>query len=272
MLMLFCKVSNSNRIRGNLVLLYSKEFLILRALMKLLLDFGNTFVKAAVSDGGSLTEFYCGPATLSRLKSALSDRSADGGMWCAVKPVSADICAWMREMGLVQLTHTTAIPVRNLYSTPETLGMDRLAAAVGAWSMHPEGDKLVIDAGTAITVDFVSADGAYHGGNIAPGIGLRFKALHEFTGALPLVDPDGALPYFGSDTETAIRSGVINGVQNELEGYISHLKTQYPSLLVFLTGGDSEHFVIKGKCPIFAVQSLVLQGLDCILKYNEQKN
>lgn len=238
--------------------------------MKLLLDFGNTCVKAAVSDGDLIRDVYCGPVELERLQDSLSGIRIDGGMWCSVRPVPSSVAEWMQEIRLVRLTHETPIPIKNSYRTPETLGMDRLAAAVGAWAMHPEGDKLVIDAGTAVTFDFVSSDGEFRGGNIAPGIGLRFKALHEHTGALPLVGSDGDCPLFGYDTQTAIRSGVVNGIANEIAGYISHLEAQSPSLLVFLTGGDSEHFVLKGKTPIFAVHNLVFRGMACILSYNEE--
>ena len=148
--------------------------------------------------------------------------------------------------------------------------MDRLAAAVGAWSIQPGHDLLVVDAGTAITYDFVSADGTYRGGNIAPGIELRLRSLHEHTGALPLVKAKGDAPMFGTDTETAIRSGVINGVRKELEGYVNELRSIYPSLLVFLTGGDAEFFDIKAKSTTFAVPDLVLRGLARITEFNEK--
>jgi len=141
---------------------------------------------------------------------------------------------------------------------------------VGAWSMQPGHDILVVDAGTAITYDFVSADGVYKGGNIAPGVSLRFKSLHDHTGSLPLVDSGGDIPLFGYDTETAIRSGVINGVRKELDGYLAELGSIYPSLLVFLTGGDAEFFDIKAKSTTFAVPDLVLRGLARIFEYNEK--
>lgn len=136
--------------------------------------------------------------------------------------------------------------------------------------MKPGHDLLVVDAGTAVTYDFVSADGIYKGGNIAPGIELRFKSLHEHTGALPLVGTQGDVPMFGRDTETAIRSGVINGIRKELDGYETELRSIYPSLLVFLTGGDADFFDIKAKSTIFAVPELVLHGLARIVEYNEK--
>ncbi|MBR4793674.1 MAG: type III pantothenate kinase [Bacteroidaceae bacterium] len=226
--------------------------------MILLADFGNTRVKAAVLENGRL-----------RHVDDMMKVDVDGGMWCSVHPLEPGIVEWMTAHGMKQLTSDIPIPLKNAYSSPATLGMDRLAAAVGAWSLKPDNDLLVVDAGTAVTFDFVSADGTYKGGNIAPGISLRLKSLHEHTGALPLVSARGDTPMFGSDTETAIRSGVINGLRHELDGYISELRSIYPSLLVFLTGGDAEFFDIKAKSSTFAVPDLVLSGLARIAQYNE---
>jgi len=236
--------------------------------MTLLVDFGNTRVKAAVKDGGKMRHIYSGEASLRNLMSATQGLDIRGGMWCSVHPVDKTLTDWMFSLGMIPLAPSVPIPLTNAYSAPESLGMDRLAAAVGAYSMQPGHNLLVIDAGTAITYDFVSADGVYHGGNIAPGAALRFKSLHENTGALPLVDHKGDVPMLGNDTVTAIRSGVINGIRHEIEGYIRELDSLYPSLLVFLTGGDADCFDIKGKCATFVVPSLVLEGLARIVDYN----
>ena len=238
--------------------------------MKLLLDFGNTRVKAAVYDGVNLRSIYSGPASPELLSEAVSGMQTDGGMWCSVQTLDSAVSRWMTGQGLVPLTCSTPVPIKNGYSSPSTLGMDRLAAAVGAWSMNPGHDMLVIDAGTAVTCDFISAGGEYKGGNIAPGIGLRLKSLHEHTGALPMVKAEGDVPLLGYDTETAIRSGVVNGIRYELDGFISDLRSKYPELLVFLTGGDAEFFDIKAKSSIFAVPNLVLRGLARIVEFNEK--
>lgn len=238
--------------------------------MTLLLDFGNTRVKAAVLEDGMPRQVYCGPVHVRQLSDAVAGMDIDGGMWCSVHKLQPELTEWMTGLGLVPLTCATPVPIGSSYSTPQTLGMDRLAAAVGAWSMYPGHDLLVIDAGTAITYDLVSSDGVYRGGNITPGVHLRLKALHEHTGALPLVDRDGDIPLLGYDTETAIRSGVLNGIRHELNGYIEDLAAVYPSLLVFLTGGDAEFFDIKAKSSIFAVPDLVLRGLARIVEYNER--
>jgi len=238
--------------------------------MTLLADFGNTRVKVAVFDGDVLRQVYSGPVLAESLSQAVEGMEIDKGMWCSVHPLDHDIREWMISHGLTPLTVSTPVPIRNDYSTRATLGMDRLAAAVGAWSMKPGRDLLVIDAGTAVTYDFISADGVFKGGNIAPGIDLRLKALHEHTGALPMVEVQGCTPMLGNDTETAIRSGVLNGVRYEIEGYIRELEPLYPSLLVFLTGGDADFFDIKAKSRTFAVPDLVLRGLARIVEYNEK--
>ena len=237
--------------------------------MTLLADFGNTRVKVAVWDGGVLRQVYCGPVLLESLSKAVEGMDIDKGMWCSVHPLDHDVREWMFSLGLTPLTASTPVPIRNDYSTRATLGMDRLAAAVGAWSMQPGQNLFVIDAGTAVTYDLISADGIFKGGNIAPGIELRLKALHEHTGALPMVPVQGSAPMLGNDTETAIRSGVLNGVRYEIEGYIRELESLYPSLLVFLTGGNADFFDIKAKSRTFAVPDLVLRGLARIVEYNE---
>ena len=166
---------------------------------------------------------------------------------------------------VVRFNSSTPLPLEINYRTPGTLGSDRLAAAVGAWNDAPGRNLLVIDAGTAITIDFVGKDGKYNGGNIAPGIKMRLRALHEYTSRLPMVDKEGDTPTIGHDTETAIRSGVINGVCHEIEGYIDEFKQKYCDLLVFLTGGDEKPLKNRIKNCIFADKYLVAKGLNRIL-------
>lgn len=151
------------------------------------------------------------------------------------------------------------------YSTPETLGSDRIAAAVGAWNEKPGSNMLIIDAGSAITIDFVDRQGTYRGGNITPGIKMRLMALHEFTGRLPMVEKEGDTPCLGYSTETAIRSGVIKGICHEIDGYINEIKDKYGDVLVFLTGGDEKTLKNRIKNRIFADKFLVAKGLNRIL-------
>ena len=169
---------------------------------------------------------------------------------------------------LISLSHLTPLPIRSSYQTPETLGKDRLAAVVGAASLQPETDLLVIDAGTAVTYDFIDASGVYHGGNIAPGVEMRLKALHTFTQKLPLVKIDTNVDFLGKDTQSAIQAGVLYGIVLEIDGYIERLMLKYPKLSVFLTGGSAVLFDNKLKSRIFADKNLVLTGLNRILQHN----
>ena len=169
---------------------------------------------------------------------------------------------------VIFLDHTTPIPIDNLYSTPETLGPDRLAASIGANALCPYSDILVIDMGTAITYDYVNANGQYLGGNISPGIEMRFKALHDFTAKLPLVDKSGTLNAIGSNTEEAIRAGVILGMKHEVEGYIREFLSKNSHVSVFLTGGDSINFDDTLKKYTFAYKFLVQEGLAEVFHYN----
>ena len=240
-------------------LYFRAKLAIFALIMKLFADIGNSLLKASVSDGPGQRLVYQGPAESGSLMDSLRNLDIDGGLWCSVRPIEEGLVSLFESLGVTRFTAATPVPLRNRYLTPDTLGMDRLAAAVGAWSMKKDGNLLVVDAGTAVTFDMVTMDGDFLGGNIAPGIDLRFKALHEHTGALPLVGRDGAAPMFGRNTEEAIRSGVIRGLRNELKGYIAVLKREYKPLFVFLTGGDSHFFDMN----------LVLTGLESIFRYNE---
>ena len=173
-----------------------------------------------------------------------------------------------RVKTFIELSAQTPIPVANAYKTPETLGKDRLAAVIGASFLKPDTDVLVIDAGSAITYDFIDRNKIYHGGNISPGVDLRFRALHEFTERLPLVETQPENPFLGNDTQSAIHAGVINGIIFEMDGYIDRLRVEYHELSTFLTGGSAIYFANKLKNAIFANTNLVLIGLNRILQYN----
>lgn len=163
------------------------------------------------------------------------------------------------------MSSDTPIPLKIKYRTPHTLGSDRLAAAIGAQGEAPGRNILVIDAGSAITIDFVDADGHFWGGNISPGVKMRLTALHQQTSRLPLISKEGETPTLGYDTETAIRSGVIRGICHEIDGYIYEFREKYPDVLVFLTGGDEKTLIGNIKNRIFADKFLVAKGLNRIL-------
>jgi len=169
----------------------------------------------------------------------------------------------------VLFDHLTPVPIVNDYESPETLGLDRLAAAVGAVSLCPDRDLLIIDAGSAITYDVVTADGHYQGGNIAPGLKMRFHILHQRTKKLPLVEADeqGLIPLFGRNTRDAILAGVVRGIGFEVKGYIRTLTERGNEPVVFLTGGNAPFIRQQVQQPLRQEPNLVLIGLNAILNY-----
>ena len=192
------------------------------------------------------------------------------GIFSSVINTDDNLIAYLKEklQYFVFLDETVPLPITVQYKTPHTLGRDRLAAAVGANYLQPGKDLLVIDAGTAITYELIEASGTYVGGNISPGMTTRFRALNHFTKKLPLVSESEHVPLVGTNTETAIQAGVVNGIVCEMDGYIEMLRLKYPNLLVFLTGGHSFYFERRLKNSIFADINLVLTGLNRILEYN----
>ncbi len=241
--------------------------------MNLIIDIGNSVAKTAIFNERELLEVHhSSNQSLEGLSMLIHKYSIEKGIIASVITLSDTIRKQLEELPfpIIEMNHQTPVPITNLYETPQTLGMDRLAAAVGANELKPENDILIIDAGTCITYDFLDKEGNYHGGSISPGMKMRFKALHIFTDKLPEISPEGDNPVYGQTTETAIRSGVIHGIEYEISGYIGQLQKNYPELLVFLTGGDEFSFDTKLKSVIFADRFLVLKGLNRILEYNDQ--
>ena len=165
------------------------------------------------------------------------------------------------------------------WQTPVPIQTNTAVRRPSAWTGWQRGGSqlpgsgenlLVIDAGTALTYEFIDADGCYWGGNISPGIYTRFKALNACCDKLPLIERNGDTPDFGYNTETAIRAGVIKGMEFEITGYIQLMQKKYPDLFVFLTGGDKFSFDTNLKSIIFADRFLVLKGLNRILSYNDK--
>jgi type III pantothenate kinase len=155
-----------------------------------------------------------------------------------------------------------------VYTTPKTLGVDRIAAVCGALQLFPQRDCLVIDTGTCITYEFLDRNARYHGGSISPGIAMRFEAMHRFTSRLPLVKPEINVPLVGDSTESAMQSGVIQGVRAEVEGIIQKYTDQYPDLKVIICGGDVRFFENHLKQTVFVAPDLVLIGLNLILRHS----
>lgn len=242
--------------------------------MNLVIDIGNTVAKIAAFDGEELLEtLYDSNRTLENLPGFFRKYPFQQAIVATVIELDEQARTQIELLSVpvLWLDANTPLPVNNLYETPQTLGYDRIAAVVGAYEQFPGKDILVIDAGTCITYEFIDATGSYQGGNISPGLQMRFKALHRFTGKLPQVASEGRRVPLGKDTETAIREGVLKGIEFEIAGYIMAWKHKYPELLVFLTGGDDFSFDTNVKSVIFADRFLVLKGLNRILNFNNDR-
>ena len=239
--------------------------------MNLVIDIGNTYTKLAWFEQGRLIETVSMDAKAWRnIHSLIGEQpprhallSLTGTMDPELKPVLETI-----KTNLMILDHNTPLPLEITYKSPETLGHDRIAAAAGARYVCPFCNVLIMDLGTAITIDFVSSEGKYLGGNISPGLQTRFRSLHEFTAKLPMVARDAEFPVFGSDTGSAIAAGVQQGIIYEINSYIDEFARMYPACEFIITGGDASFFVSKLKRSIFAIPDLVLTGLNYILEYN----
>jgi len=170
---------------------------------------------------------------------------------------------------VMELDHTTPLPITIDYKTPKTLGRDRIAGVVGARSLYPGQACLVIDAGTCITYDVVDEGGIYRGGQIAPGLHMRLEAMHHFTDKLPLVEWKDGFEMIGKSTEECMISGAVLGTINEMKGFVNDYNRAFDSINIVITGGDNQFFVLYMKTEILAVPTLVLQGLNEILNFNE---
>jgi len=241
--------------------------------MNLIVDIGNTATKLAVFNSNDIvhTEVVTGMASPEHVQAVL-DQYPDISKGIIASVVRADHALRtfvQNRLFLLTLSHQTATPVANKYESPTTLGLDRLAAVAGAQATFPQKDALVIDMGTCITYDLLLASGEYFGGSISPGLNIRFKSVNTFTSKLPLVERENEFTLIGTTTETAIRSGVQNGIVAEVDGVIEEYKRLYPGLRVLLTGGDGSFFEKELKSSIFADPNLVLRGLNAILEFNE---
>lgn len=241
----------------------------------LTLDIGNTAVKYGCFEADVLLESASGQ-TPEQIRAVLERWQPEHAIVASVAEPTADWARRLREVVggrvLEFVPAATSLPIGNAYATPHTLGADRLAAAVGVAWLLPGRNVVIVDAGTALKCDLVTADNIFQGGSIAPGLAMRFRALHTFTGRLPLVshltDVAASVPLTGTDTESAIRSGVENGAVAEVEGLLAAYRARFPGLAVVLAGGDAAFFRARLKGPIFVIPELVLIGLHRILVHH----
>jgi type III pantothenate kinase len=238
--------------------------------MNLTIDIGNSRVKTAVFKGTAISKATVHENfDLKKLK-AVAHKGIQNVIVCTVKDYPAEWKTFLKKnFNFIELSDKTPVPIKNNYATPATLGKDRLASAVAANSILPGKNVLAINAGTCITYDFVDSKGVYHGGSISPGVEMRFKALHTFTGRLPLVETEEKISALvGKTTKQSILSGVQQGILKEIEGVIGEYKKSFNNLQILITGGSSpwlkKHLAVKINMEPF----LTLKGLNVILAFS----
>ena len=239
--------------------------------MNLIIDIGSTFIKLAIYEDDTLR-------FLQRYKKVrVSDINDIRKKYPFEKAILSSVRRshpyfiqhLQKNYHLSILSHKTKVPVTLSYKTPKTLGLDRLAAVVGAVAAYPNKKILVIDIGTCMTYDYVDDKKVYHGGNISPGIELRLNAMHDYTSSLPLVKRKKHEDILGKSTTRAIQNGAVWGVKLEIERFIESLTKKYGRLIVILTGGDAIYFGDWLDSKIFVSPNLVLDGLNHILNRNQ---
>ena len=237
--------------------------------MNLSVDLGNTYAKTGLFSGEKLVETrwkLTHDELVDYVQSIHPQRIMVSSVSYSEEQLKDEFSKITTDIYL--LKSTTPVPLVKLYDTPETLGSDRVAAAIGAKVLYPEKNCLVIDMGTCITYDLVDAGDSFHGGIISPGVRMRFKAMNTFTKRLPLLEPDGIPNLIGKNTKNAMQSGVMNGLLAEINGLIEEYQGVLTNINVIFCGGDSTYFANRIKYPNFVVPELVLIGLNRILEYN----
>jgi type III pantothenate kinase len=244
--------------------------------MNLIFDIGNTATKMALYDGPEKkTSFQTKQFNCNKLQEIFAPYldKIDRVIVSTVRNTPEYIID-MATLGIPYvhvLSNKTKLPFNNEYETPETLGPDRIAAVAGAFHMYPGRNVLIIDAGSAVTYDYLSGK-AYKGGNISPGLSMRFKALHRFTGKLPLGSTLEKYSSPGRNTLEAIAAGVTDGLISEINEYIRMFEEKNIDSMVVFTGGDSGYLKDRLSYKINYQPDLVLAGLNYILEYNAKQS
>jgi type III pantothenate kinase len=238
--------------------------------MNLIIDIGNTSTKLALSKGAVIVKKdRISSPDPAMIDSFTGKQQLEGVIVSSVSHDPSRLISYLRDRcsRVHRLTWQSHFPFGIDYETPETLGVDRLAAAAGAWSHHPQSDLLVVDAGSALTIDVITG-GIYRGGSISPGLSMRFRALHEYTGQLPLITAGRSFSFPGRSTKDAIAGGVIMGMVYEINEYIRTFEERHKNPVTLITGGDSEMLVSLMERKLLLYPDLVTDGLIYLLDTN----
>jgi type III pantothenate kinase len=239
--------------------------------MILAIDIGNTRIKGAVFEDANILETFVFLKTelQKNIQNILETRKNITHLVVAsVSDVEKQaFSAFENAVNIHFLSNNDSFPFVNCYETPKTLGIDRLVLAAGATLQFPGQNRLVIDAGTCVTYDFIDENNNYLGGAISPGLKLRYEALHHFTAKLPLLSLESPQHLIGNSTTESIHSGVVNGLVFEIDGVINQYKAQFSNFIIILTGGDTEFLAKRLKNTIFANSNFLLESLNQTFQY-----
>ncbi|MDR7208306.1 type III pantothenate kinase [Flavobacterium piscis] len=239
--------------------------------MVVTVDVGNTRIKAAVFEGSTVLENFVFEKNELEKKIENILKKFQNCTDLVVASVGnvekQSFLAFEKLLNVHFLTHEDHFPFINKYATPKTLGIDRMVLAAGATLQFPNKNRLVIDAGTCITYDFIDEFDNYLGGAISPGLRLRYEALHNYTARLPLLNLEMPESYIGSSTAQAIHSGVVNGFVYEIDGFIDEYQANFSNFIIILTGGDADFLAKRLKNTIFANSNFLLESLNQTFQY-----
>lgn len=242
--------------------------------MNICIDQGNSRTKVALfnEDQSIHKHFIYKTFSSFDLQRLFSLYNIENSIISSVTNIEAAVVNTLSRLSkkFILFDYQTPIPIKIGYRSPETLGHDRIAAAVGAVALSPNTNILIIDAGSAITYDFIDDSGTFLGGNIAPGVRMRLTVLKQMTKKLPLVETEEneLFPLFGKTTRDAIAIGVVRGIIYEVKGYIRAIADLNP-VKTFVTGGSSTYILnnLPGS-DITYVRHLTLMGLNKIILHN----
>ena len=241
--------------------------------MHLVIDVGNTQIKIAVFEENKGVEYLTSNQNelLSAIKALkIKYPNIQKAIVASVGTIENSILSSLKNSIEIQyLTKECKFPFINTYSTPNTLGIDRMVLAAGAVLEYPNQNRLVIDIGTCITYDFIDENNNYLGGAISPGIHLRYESMNQKTAKLPSLTKKKPLHFIGNSTESCMHSGVVNGIALEIDGFIELYKAQYTNFITILTGGDSDFLAMRLKNTIFANSNFLLKSLNQTFQYNQ---
>ncbi|MCK5104718.1 MAG: type III pantothenate kinase [Cyclobacteriaceae bacterium] len=236
--------------------------------MNICIDIGNTKAKIGFFSNNELLEVKQNITDRGIIKIIKAHNPEHVVISSVRKGIGKIVESCSKTADTIVFDHLTPVPVKSLYKTPQTLGVDRIAAVVGAALLYKHQNCLIIDMGTCITYDLIDKSATYHGGGISPGVDMRMKAMHKFTSRLPVIAAKGQPKLIGKTTKECMLSGAIIGTQAELEGIINRYKQFFDDLAIIFCGGDANFFETKIKDHIFAIPNLVLIGLNQILRFN----